>query len=300
MQNVRTKSLYLYHLMVVIFGFSSVLGALISLDAIPLVIYRMGLASLGLGVYFLFFKPSNFRLSKDMWGKVFLGGIIIGIHWVTFFHAIKLAGVSLALSMMSTGAFITAILEPLLIKRKILWHEILFGSLTAFGVFLIFQAEYQHLYGILLALFSAFLSSIFTILNRQMVKKALPITLSFYELVVGTFIGLLFVTINNDFSLNSFELKSWDWLWILILAWICTSYAFNVSIKVMKHLSPFTLMMIINLEPIYGIILSLAIWNQKEYMSVNFYFGFTIVLGSILMNGIYKHRKEAKINSSEL
>jgi drug/metabolite transporter (DMT)-like permease len=87
-------------------------------------------------------------------------------------------------------------------------------------------------------------------------------------------------------------LSGYDWVWILILAWVCTSYAFNVSIKVMKHLSAFTVMMIFNLEPIYGILLSLAIWNEKAYLSPNFYIGFIIVLGSILVNGIYKHKKE--------
>ena len=286
--------------MVFIFGFSSVLGALISLDAIPLVIYRMGLASLGLGMFFFFYYPSYFKLERSMWGKVFLGGVIIAVHWVTFFHAIKIAGVSLALSMMATGAFITAIIEPFLIKRKVLIYEILFGGGTAVGVALIFRAEYEHVDGILTALFSAFLSSLFTILNGQMVKKALPITLSFYELVVGTVVGIVFVLFNSSYSWSSFELKSYDLLWILIIAWVCTSYAFNVSIKVMKHLSPFTLMMIINLEPIYGILLSLAIWNEKEYMSFNFYIGFVIVMGSILLNGIFKYNKEAKKKESQL
>ena len=126
MQNDRSRSLILYHFVVVIFGFSSVLGALISLDAIPLVIYRMGLAALGLAFFFAVYKPNYFHLSSDMWGKVVLGGIIIAVHWVTFFHAIKVAGVSLTLSMMATGAFITAMLEPLLTQRKILIYEILF------------------------------------------------------------------------------------------------------------------------------------------------------------------------------
>ncbi|MDC0485526.1 DMT family transporter [Flavobacteriaceae bacterium] len=292
MQNDRSRSLILYHFVVVIFGFSSVLGALISLDAIPLVIYRMGLAALGLAFFFAVYKPNYFHLSRDMWGKVVLGGIIIAVHWVTFFHAIKVAGVSLTLSMMSTGAFITAMLEPLLTQRKILIYEILFGGITAVGVGLIFNAEFEQFYGILVALLSAFLSALFTILNNQMVKKALPITLSFYELLVGTVVGVFYVLIFGNYTWNNFQFSGYDWIWMLALAWICTSYAFNISIKVMKHLSSFTIMMIINLEPIYGILLSLAIWNEREYMSPSFYLGFFIVLGSILINGIYKHKKE--------
>lgn len=292
MQDVRTKSLIHYHLIVFIFGFSSVMGALCSLDAIPLVVYRMLLASLGLAVYFAIFHPTYFRLERSLWVKVILGGLIIGVHWVTFFHAIKVAGVSLTLSMMATGAFITAMIEPLINKRKILGYELLFGGLIAVGVGMIFQAEYEHLYGISIALLSAFLSSVFTILNTQLVKQGKAITLSFYELLVGAVFGIVFVIFSGNYTLEAFELRQWDWLWIILIAWVCTSYAFNISIKVMQHLSPFTVMLIINLEPVYGILLSLAIWGDEELMSFRFYLGFVIVLGAILLNGIYKRQKQ--------
>ena len=292
MQDVRTKSLIHYHLIVFIFGFSSVMGALCSLDAIPLVVYRMLLASLGLAVYFAIFHPTYFRLERSLWVKVILGGLIIGVHWVTFFHAIKVAGVSLTLSMMATGAFITAMIEPLINKRKILGYELLFGGLIAVGVGMIFQAEYEHLYGISIALLSTFLSSVFTILNTQLVKQGKAITLSFYELLVGAVFGIGFVIFSGNYTLEAFELRQWDWLWIILIAWVCTSYAFNISIKVMQHLSPFTVMLIINLEPVYGILLSLAIWGDEELMSFRFYLGFVIVLGAILLNGIYKRQKQ--------
>lgn len=292
MQDVRTKSLIHYHLIVFIFGFSSVMGALCSLDAIPLVVYRMLLASLGLAVYFAIFHPTYFRLERSLWVKVILGGLIIGVHWVTFFHAIKVAGVSLTLSMMATGAFITAMIEPLINKRKILGYELLFGGLIAVGVGMIFQAEYEHLYGISIALLSSFLSSVFTILNTQLVKQGKAITLSFYELMVGAVFGIGFVIFSGNYTLEAFELRQWDWLWIILIAWVCTSYAFNISIKVMQHLSPFTVMLIINLEPVYGILLSLAIWGDEELMSFRFYLGFVIVLGAILLNGIYKRQKQ--------
>lgn len=292
MQDDRARSLITYHFIVVIFGFSSVLGALCSLDAIPLVIYRMLLASLGLSLYFVIFHRSYFKLDRSLWLKVFYGGVIIGLHWVTFFHAIKVAGVSLTLSMMATGAFITAMIEPLINKRKVLGYELVFGGLIALGVGLIFQAEFEHLYGISIALISAFLSAIFTILNTQMVKHGRAITLSFYELVVGSLVGILFVLFSSQYNIEAFQLKQWDLLWILLIAWVCTSYAFNISIKVMQHLSPFTVMMIINLEPVYGILLSLAVWGEEELMSIRFYIGFSIVLGAILLNGFYKRQKQ--------
>jgi len=292
MQDDRTKSLITYHFIVVIFGFSSVLGALCSLDSIPLVIYRMLLASIGLALYFLIFHRSYFNLDRSLWLKVFYGGVIIGIHWVTFFHAIKVAGVSLTLSMMATGAFITAMIEPIINKRKVLGYELVFGGLIALGVGLIFQAEFEQLYGISIALISAFLSAVFTILNTKMVKQARPITLSFYELLVGALVGILFVILSGQYEYEAFQLHQWDLLWILLIAWVCTSFAFNLSIKVMQHLSPFTVMLIINLEPVYGILLSLVVWGEEELMSIRFYIGFIIVLGAILLNGFYKRQKQ--------
>lgn len=294
MQDVRTKNIIHFHFIVFIFGFSSVLGALCSLEALPLVIYRMALAFLGLGVYFAIFKPSFFKLNRALWPYVLVGGLVIGVHWVTFFHAIKVAGVSLTLSMMATGAFITAMLEPLINKRKILAYELLFGGLIAFGVGLIFKAEYEYLYGISIALISAFLSSVFTILNARMVQQARAITLSFYELVVGAVVGVLYVLVSGNYTVQDFYLQQWDLLWILLIAWVCTSYAFNISIKVMEHLSPFTVMMIINLEPVYGILLSLIVWGEQELLSVRFYIGFCIILSVIFLNGIYKKQKQIK------
>ena len=137
-----------------------------------------------------------------------------------------------------------------------------------------------------------FLSSLFTILNGKMVVKARAITLSFYELAVGFIIGLLVTFFSDEITIQSFELKKYDIIWIFILAFLCTAYAFNISIKVMRHLSSFTIMMVINLEPIYGILLSLLIWKDKEFLSLNFYLGFLIVIFSILMNGIYKIKKQ--------
>ncbi len=294
MRSDRSKSLIIYHFLVFIFGFTSVLGALISIKALPLVICRMIIAWIGLAVYFLIFNPNYFRLHFSILGKVFLGGIIIGSHWVTFFYAIKVAGVSLALSMMATGALITALLDPIFSKRKLLTYEVFFGGLTALGIVIIYNAEFEHYIGISIALLSALLSSLFTMLNRHMVKSARPITLSFYELLVGSLFGILVAYFSDMLTIENFRLNGLDWLWLMLLGLIGTSFAFNMSIKVMKHLSSFTIMMVINLEPIYGILISLAIWNEKAFMSLNFYIGFIIVISAIMMNGIYKRNKDAQ------
>ena len=300
MQNVRRNNLILYHFIVFLYGFTSVTGALISLAALPLVVYRMLIAAAGLALFFLFFHLSYFRLARPLWGKVVLGGILIGTHWVTFFYAIKIAGVSLALSMMATGALITAFIDPLISKRKLLGYEVFFGGITALGIAIIYQAEFEHLKGISIALLSAFLSSLFTILNGKMVQEARAITLSFYELLVGSLVGIVVAYFSDMLTIQAFTPQGWDWLWLLLLGFLGTSFAFNMSIQVMRHLSSFTIMMVINLEPIYGILLALAIWNEKAFMSVNFYIGFFIVLLAILMHGVYKHRKEGQKKSVQL
>ena len=300
MQNVKRNNLILYHFIVFLYGFTSVTGALISLAALPLVVYRMLIAAAGLALFFLFFHLSYFRLARPLWGKVVLGGILIGTHWVTFFYAIKIAGVSLALSMMATGALITAFIDPLISKRKLLGYEVFFGGITALGIAIIYQAEFEHLKGISIALLSAFLSSLFTILNGKMVQEARAITLSFYELLVGSLVGIVVAYFSDMLIIQAFTPQDWDWLWLLLLGLLGTSFAFNMSIQVMRHLSSFTIMMVINLEPIYGILLALAIWNEKAFMSVNFYIGFFIVLLAILMHGVYKHRKEGQKKSVQL
>ena len=257
MLNDRNKNLLLYHFIVFLYGFTSILGVLISLKALPIVIYRMLIGAAGLAIFFLIINPTYFRINKKVFKKVFFSGIIIGAHWVTFFYAIKISTISITLSMMSAGALITAFIDPVYNRKKISPYEIFFGCITIIGVVVIYKAEFEHLIGITIALFSAFLSSLFTILNRDLVKRNNFITLSFYELLIGGVACLIFYFLTNEFKLLDFELKGFDFLWIFILGIICTSFAFNVSIKVLRHLSSFTVMMIINLEPIYGIILSL-------------------------------------------
>ena len=121
-----------------------------------------------------------------------------------------------------------------------------------------------------------------------MVKKARPITLSFYELTIGSFLGLILSYFSDNINIESFKISGMDLLWLLILGLVGTSFAFNLSIKVMKYLSPFTVMMVINLEPIYGVLLSLVIWKEKSFLSTSFYLGFLIVMGSIFLSALYK------------
>lgn len=293
MQNDRTKSLLYFHFLVFLFGFTSILGVLIQLEALPLVVWRMGIAALALGIYCLLIKRDNFKLPKKLTTKIIFSGILIGVHWIAFFHAIKVAGVSLTLSMLATCAFFVAIIEPLYFKKKWLFYELFFGTLAAVGILIIFWAEIESLNGIVVALIAAVLSALFSVVNSKMVHQVSTITLTFYELLIG-FIALLFYLILvHPESLEKAIPSTSDIFWLLLLSIICTSYAMNATFIVMRKLTPFTIMMIINLEPVYGILLDLAIFGEAAFLSIYFYIGFFVVMLAIIANGIFKMRKQS-------
>ena len=213
----RLKNYLLLHLIVFIWGFTAILGALITLDAIPLVWFRMGLAVLFIVIYFLITKKS-FRVDKKGVLKFIFTGIIIALHWVFFFKAIKVSNVSIALVTMSTGAFFTSLIEPFLFKRRIKSVEILLGLLVIAGLYIIFNFETQYKLGIVYALISSFLGSLFAVLNGLFIKEYSANSISLYQL----FFGVLFITIyllcTNSFSIAFFQLSSSDWFYLIILS----------------------------------------------------------------------------------
>ena len=290
MQENKLKNYLHLHLIVFIWGFTAILGALISIDAIPLVWYRMLLASIFIFLYFLL-KKKSFRLDKKTMLKFFLSGILIALHWITFFKAIKISNVSVALVTMSTGAFFTSFIEPFFFKRRIKGIEIFLGLLVIVGLYIIFSFESQYTWGIIYALISSFMGALFSVLNGLFVKTHEPTMISFYQLFFGAIFITLFLGIQGSFTLDFFTLTSSDWLYLLILSSICTAYAFIVSVKVMKYITPYTVMLTINLEPVYAIILALLIFGEKERMNSEFYLGALIVLFVVLLNGILKNRK---------
>lgn len=298
MQNDNVKSYFLLHLIVFIWGFTAVLGALISLDALPLVWWRMALA-----VFFIFiymkFKQINFKVPKKTILLFLIAGLIIALHWFTFFKAIKVSNVSVTLACLSTGAFFTSILEPLLYGRKVIWYEVLFGLIVVAGLYIIFQVEGDYYLGIILALTSAFLSALFSVINGKFAKEYNAATISFYELLGGVLCLSIFLLFSGGFTPSFFAISLSDLGWLVLLASVCTAYAFIVSVDVMKHLSPYTVMLTINLEPIYGIILAVLVFQEKEKMNPSFYLGAAIILSTVVLNGIlkkYQKKKKLKLN----
>ena len=290
MQENKLKNYLHLHLIVFIWGFTAILGALISIDAVPLVWYRMSLAVIFIAIYFLIRKKS-FKIDKKGLLKLAVSGVIIAVHWVTFFKAIKVSNVSVALVTMSTGAFFASLIEPIFFKRRIKALEIVLGLMVIGGLYIIFNFQSQYVMGIVYALISAFLSALFAVLNGLFIKKYDANVISFYQLLFGALSITLYLLFTQKFSVSFFTLPNSDWLYLIILSSICTAYAFIASVYVMKYITPYTVMLTINLEPIYAIILALIIFGEKEQMSAEFYYGAFIVLFVVLLNGILKNRK---------
>ena len=288
MPNDNFKSYLNLHLIVFIWGFTAILGALITIDADFLVWYRMLFAAVFLGSFILL-KKIPFRISFSAALKLVFVGLLIALHWITFFESIKVATVSITLSVFSLGAFIASILEPIFYGRKVLWYEVFFGLIIIAGLAMILQVEINYLHGMLLALVSIILGVVFTLFNGKLIEHHEPSVIAFYEFLAGFVFITIYFVFNGSFSSDFYVLTPKNWALILLLSSICTAYAFTASVKVMRRLSPYTVMLTTNLEPVYGIILAYFIIGGKEKMSVEFYIGALIIVVTVILNGIFKH-----------
>lgn len=290
MQNVNLKSYFTLHFIVFIWGFTAVLGALLTIESIAIVWYRMLLASLFLGIYILY-KKLTFRISLTLFLKLLFVGFLIALHWILFFQAIQVSNVSITLSIFSLGAFFASLLEPLFFGRKVIGYEVIFGLLTILGLGLIMKVELHYLEGMIYALISIVLGVLFTIFNGKLIQNEDATVITFYEFLAGTFFITIYLLVQNKFTADFFVLSVGDWELLILLSSICTAYAFTASVNVMRQLSPYTVMLTTNLEPVYGILLAYFIIGGKEKMSVSFYFGAFMIFIIVLLNGIYKHQK---------
>ncbi|WP_339700919.1 DMT family transporter [uncultured Marixanthomonas sp.] len=293
MPNAKLLNSLHLHGIVFIWGFTAVLGALISIDAIPLVWIRMLLAS-GFILLFVLLKKEKLRFSVKTLSRFFLAGFIIALHWLCFFGAIKESNVSVTLAIMSTGAFFASLLEPLFYRRKIIGYEVFFGIIVISGLYLIFNVETDYIWGIGLALASSFLGAVFTIINGALVVKHKASVISLYELFFGGLCITAYLAFQGKITSELFQLSTNDWLLLLLLASVCTAYAFLASVHVMKWISPYTVMLTVNLEPVYGIILALLILGDSEHMKTEFYYGAVIIIVTVIANGIIKNRLQRK------
>ena len=290
MPSAKFKNQLHLHFLVFIAGFTAILGELISLEAIPLVWYRMLIAGV---LMFGFIKIKKISLVVPFRTilKFFLAGIVIALHWITFFAAIKVSNISITLAMFSTGAFFVSLIEPIFYKRKIIPYEIIFGMLVIAGVFMIMQTEIKYLLGICLGITSALFSSLFAVINGKFVAHHNASTISFYEFISGVFFISLYIAFSNHgFDASFFKLSINDWIYLGILASVCTAYAFIASVYVMRYITPYSVVLTYNLEPIYGIFLALLFFPQTEVMPPVFYIGAALIIFTVLMNALVKYK----------
>lgn len=276
------KHLIHLHIIVFIYGFTAILGRLITLDAISLVWYRMLIAFVTLGLMLLTLKKRIDVSPKSLMVMVGIG-FIVAFHWITFFHAIKISTISVALGCLASTTLFTSFLEPAIIRRRISVLEVLTGVVIIIGLYIIFQFEPDHFLGILTALLSAFLAALFTLLNKALVKKHHPVTISFYEMGGGFLAITLFMLVSGSFNAYFPIPKENDLIYLLLLGIVCTSYAFMASVKVMKSLSAYTVVLTVNLEPVYGILMAFFMFGDTEKMSPGFYLGTLIVLSAVFL-----------------
>ena len=285
------------HFLVFIAGFTAILGEVISIGSIALVWHRMFIALL-LTFLFLIYKGYNLIINTKNLLKFSIAGIIIALHWITFFEAIEQSNISITLAMFSTGAFFASLLEPIFFKRKVRPVEIILGFLVICGVFIILNANINSFIGVVLGITSALLASLFSVLNGKLVQKNNPVVISFYEFLSGVIFILLYLIFSGTLAeLTITSLISYDYLYIFILGSICTAYAFIASVHILKYLSPYTLVLTYNLEPVYGILLAIFIFPETEKMEFSFYVGTLIILSTIIINSILKFRKSKKVTS---
>ena len=288
MQRDNLKSYLNLHLIVFIWGFTAILGALISIQADALVWYRMLIAAVFLFL-FIFIKKESFRIPIKEFFKLILVGLLIALHWIFFFEAIHVSNVSITLAVFSLGAFLASILEPIFYGRKVLWYEVLFGLIIIAALSMILQVEINYFEGIMYALVSIIIGVLFTLMNGKLIEKHEPSVITFYEFLAGVFFITIYFLFTNKFNTDFFILTTNDWVYLLILSSVCTAYAFTASVKVMRILSPYTVMLTTSLEPVYGIVLAYFIIGGKEKMSFEFYIGAVLIVITVILNGIVKH-----------
>jgi drug/metabolite transporter (DMT)-like permease len=275
------KNLLILHFTVFIWGFTGILGKLITIAAVQLVWYRVLIASVSLFLYFNFNKTA-FKVSRSTFLKLVFTGALVGGHWILFFLSIKLSTVSVSLVCLSSITLFTAIFEPLINKKRISKLEIIAGGLIIIGILIVFKFETQYTKGIIAGLTSAVCASLFSIINARQVKKHEAPVIAFYELT-GAFVWIsIFLAATRGFD-RSMLLSHSDIGYLLLLGTICTSLAYVAGVSVMRELSAFRVALITNLEPVYGIIMSFVFFGDMNKMTAGFWVGAIIILSTIFL-----------------
>ncbi|WP_421763034.1 DMT family transporter [Ekhidna sp.] len=290
------------HFIVLIWGFTAILGLLIDIPSVEVVFFRTFISSIGLWVLLKFWKrPLKINSQKHL--LIILGtGVLIAAHWILFFLSARISNASVCLAGMATCSLWTSLLEPLSQKRKIKGFEVMLSIIAFIGIGVIFNVEFDYLSGLLTAVLSAFIASVFTVINGRLTKTYDPYVITFYEMMGACVAIALFFPVYTGFFVESLSLNPslMDWLYLSVLALVCTVYAYSISVELMKRLSAFSINLVVNLEPVYGIILALIIFGASEEMSAGFYLGTLLILTSVLLYPLLNRRYKKKALSTDI
>ena len=276
---IRINKYIQLHFIILLWGFTPVLGKLISINDYDLVWYRLIISTLGLYIY-IRFKGISLRVNKKDLLIILGTGMVVGIHWFFFYHAIKVSNVSVSLAGFSTITLFGSLFQPILLKKKFYWSDLIYGVAISVGLIVILNFEHLYFWGIIFGILAAVTGAFFGIYNGKLIKKNNAAVITFYEFT-GAFIFISILKLFNN-SENYFPvIHTVDLLWLLVLSLVCTTLAFTLAIEILKIFSPLTVIITNNLEPIYGIVFSVLIFGQSEYMSAGFYIGTAIILASV-------------------
>lgn len=279
-------------MIVFLWGFTAILGKLIESNAQALTFYRMLFAAIFLFIFIRFVKKESIKVSKKLFIQLSAIGGFMAFHWLCFFYSIKVSNVSIALSCLSLSTLFASILEPIIFKRKVDISEVIMGVVIVICMGLIFKTEFQYKEGIFYGILTALFGTVFSVFNGKIFGKTSSGNIIFYEIFSGFFILTAFLLLSGQiFQLS--EISTRDLTLVVILASVFTAFPMLESVNLMKYISPFTLILTVNLEPVYGIILAFFIFGESEQMSPIFYGASLIMILAIIVNGILKSRKNA-------
>ena len=291
---MKKQALFRLHFIVFIWGFTAILGKLITASATVLVFYRMLIAAVCLYLYIRVFKKESIKISKKLFIQLAGIGVAMALHWYCFFHSIKVSNVSIALSCLSLSTLFASILEPIIFKRKVDATEVIMGTVIVACILLIFKTEFHYKEGIIYGILCAIFGTIFSVFNGKMFGKTSSGNIIFYEIFCGWFILMIIYLLTGQFfTLN--EINSRDLALIGLLAIGFTAFPMLESVKLMKYISPFTLILTVNLELVYGIILAFFIFGESEHMGSVFYVASLVMILAIVVNGLIKAKKQKQL-----
>ena len=277
------------HFMVLILGFTGIFGKLISLNTIELVWYRMLIAFITLFTFLAFKKELTKIKKKDFFGLLFVGSLV-AVHWFFFFESIKVSNVSVAVVCLSTASFFSAMIEPFFLKRKPKLYEYILGIVVFVTLFLMLEAETKYTMGYIYGIIASFLGTLFTLYNAKYINRLEASKITMVEMLAGVIIFSILMLINKEIGISNLKININDFVYLFLLGTICTAAVFVWMVEIMKYISPYSLIMAINLEPIYSIVLALIIFSESEHMNLSFYIGASVIILVVFLESYLKNK----------